>query len=111
MNLAETIPTTTITHGQGEPVFPQLYTMLRNHPRLLELAKQREQYGIAKYGQTLMTGDERDTPTEIVNEALDLLVYLQKYIMQIGFDDWIGDIQARQIQLIEDMMEHIEVWR
>lgn len=102
-NLATTIPPDQITHGQGEPVFPTLYEWLRDFPALLELAKQREQYGIAKYGQSLMTGDDRDTATEIINEMVDMLAYMQKHVMQHG-DDYMESLLAEAILLCDDAL-------
>jgi len=80
-NLAVTIPPDEITLGKGDPVFPALYERLKDHPRLLALAHEREQYGIQKYGQPLMTGDFRHTPTEIMNELLDAMAYMQKWLI------------------------------
>lgn len=107
-NLAHTIPTDTITHGQGEPVFPALRHWLTGRPKVLALVNEREIYGIAKYGQTLMTGDGRDTATEIANEQADTLAYMQKHIMQHGFDDWIGDLLLRQIALCDEMLNYLD---
>lgn len=104
-NLAQTIPSDHITHGVGEPVFPELYERLRNHPRLLELAKAREAYGIAKYGQTLMTGDDRDTATEIINEMLDAMAYLMKMYMQTGRADF---ALTRQIALCNELLMYLD---
>ena len=80
-NLAVTIPPTQIRNA-GNPVFPELRRILRPGPELAALIDDREQYGIAKYGQTLLTDDSRDPPTEIVNELLDALAYLTKWQMQ-----------------------------
>jgi hypothetical protein len=82
-HLASSIPPEHIRNA-GEPVFPELRNRLEFYysERLLDLVNQREAYGIAKYGQTLMSDDGRDTPTEIVNEMLDMLAYLTKWSMQ-----------------------------
>lgn len=80
-HLATTIPPTQIRNA-GEPVFPVMRHILRLGPELAALIDAREQYGIAKYGQTLMSDDSRDTPTEVVNELLDALAYLTKWRMQ-----------------------------
>ncbi|MCB0063146.1 MAG: hypothetical protein KDE19_13570, partial [Caldilineaceae bacterium] len=74
----------------------------------LELINQRERYGIAKYGQTLMTGDDRDTATEISTEQADTLAYLQKHIMQHGGDDWIYGLMMRQIELCQEMLVYLD---
>lgn len=84
-NLATTIPPNVIRNA-GEPVFPVLRHILRPGPELAALIDAREAYGIAKYGQALLTDDSRDTPTEIVNELLDALAYLTKWRMQHEVD-------------------------
>lgn len=83
-NLAHTIPITDTIHGVGEEVFPRLRTWLREigADRLIPLIDAREEYGIAKHGQTLRTGDGRHTPTEIAGEAGDELAYGMKTWMQ-----------------------------
>lgn len=86
-DLAVTIPTDQIRNA-GEPVFPVLreyikrYVVSPGEQTMLDLVDRREQFGIAKYGQTLMSDDGRDTPTEITNELLDALVYITKWRMQ-----------------------------
>lgn len=78
---ATTIPPDQIRNA-GEPVFPVLRQRIRGSVRLNKLVDEREQYGLAKYGQTLMTDDSRDTHTEILGEAGDLLAYATKLAMQ-----------------------------
>lgn len=104
--LAVTIPPDQIRHA-GEPVFPELRKILEYHTRgeLLKLVDQREAYGIAKYGQTLMSDDGRDTPTEIVNELLDALVYLTKLSMQHP-DHWgVKGVMLKALHLADDMLD------
>lgn len=104
-NLATTIPADQIRH-QGREVFPILRKRLIHYPRLRELVEQREAYGMAKYGQTLLTDDGRDTPTEIVNELLDALAYMMKYCMTHD-DDWMDRLFMRLIVLSDGITEHL----
>lgn len=80
-NHAITIPASHIQNA-GTPVFPHLYNRYRGNTRMSALIKAREEYGVNKYGQTLLTDDGRDTVTEIINEMLDLLAYTQKLYLQ-----------------------------
>lgn len=82
INLAHSIPADQVRNA-GEPVFPVLRTWLANYgaAELLPFVDDRESYGVNKYGQTLMTGDGRHTPTEIVTELLDALAYGTKAMM------------------------------
>lgn len=107
-NLAHTIPVDQTTHGKGEPVFPRLRLWLEDYPAVLSLINEREKFGISKHGQTLMTGDDRDTPTEIANEMADTLAYLQKLIMLHGHDRIIDGIMLRQIELCNAMLAYLE---
>lgn len=106
ITLAQTIPADQIRNA-GEPVFPELRKMVASNPRLLALVNAREAYGVAKYGQTLLTGDGRDTDIEVMNEALDLIVYLMKKFMQTG--DWRWRMRVRDaIKLTTDILDTID---
>lgn len=101
--LAVTIPPEVIRNA-GEPVFPVLRNYARGSIRLLSLINAREMYGIAKYGQTLMSDDGRDTPTEVVNEALDLLAYLTKLTMQYPADSGLVILLRDTVALVEEII-------
>lgn len=114
-DLATTIPSTQIRNA-GEPVFPELRRILRPTPQIAALIDAREAYGIVKYGQTLMTDDGRDTPTEVANELLDTLAYLAKWKLQHrdshvfvrqAVDDMIGnvDIVLRNVLALTEELE------
>lgn len=107
-SIAYTIPADRITRGAGVLVFPELRKWLTDFPDVLALINEREAYGIAKYGQSLMTGDDRDTATEIANEQADTLAYLQKYIMQHGADEWIESLMCRQIELCQEVLVYLD---
>lgn len=105
-NLATTIPPDQICND-GEPVFPELRNRLEYYyrERLLDLVNAREAYGVAKYGQTLMSSDGRDTPTEIVNELLDAMAYLTKWAMQNPDQHAINYVLLRTIRLTVDVVD------
>jgi hypothetical protein len=107
---AITIPPGQIRH-EGEPVFPELRSRLQDYhrSRLLDLVNAREAYGIAKYGQTLMTDDGRDTPTEIINEMLDMLAYMTKWSMQDPDDFAISYALIKAIAFTADIVDLVRV--
>lgn len=111
-NLAKTIPPTQIRNA-GEPVFPELRRRLGlySRDRIEALIDAREAYGIAKYGQTLMTDDSRDTPTEVVNELLDALAYVTKWIMQEPNARQLEDYHRDLRMLLADMVDYINMRR
>lgn len=110
-SLATTIPADQIRNA-GEPVFPALRAWLREigADDLIPLIDAREAYGIAKYGQTLMTGDDRDTATEAANETADQLVYGQKARMQYpALRGLINDAMLFSVQAALAWMDAIEL--
>lgn len=111
-NLAKTIPPTQIRNA-GEPVYPELRRRLGpySRDRIEALIDAREAYGIAKYGQTLMTDDSRDTPTEVVNELLDALAYATKWIMQEPNARRLEDYHRDMRMLLADMVDYINMRR
>jgi len=111
-DIAITIPPNVIRNA-GEPVFPELRRRLGpySRERIEALIDAREAYGIAKYGQTLMTDDSRDTPTEVVNELLDALAYVTKWTMQQPNTKQIEDFHREIRVLLADMVDYINMRR
>lgn len=107
-DLAVTIPATQVQNA-GKPVFPVLRSCLQEYHemRLLDLVNRREQYGVKKYGQTLMSDDGRDTPTEIVNELIDALAYITKWAMQNPGNTHINYTLRRAIAFTVDIVDII----
>lgn len=110
--LAVTIPPDQIRNA-GRPVFPELRRRLGpySRERIEALIDAREAYGIAKYGQTLMSDDGRDTPTEVVNELLDALAYVTKWIMQEPNTRQLQDYHRDLRMLLADMVDYINMRR
>jgi hypothetical protein len=112
VSLAITMPPDQIRTA-GKPVFAEVRKRLGPYSRdlLLPLIDAREAYGIAKYGQTLLTDDGRDTPTEVVNEMLDALAYVTKWAMQEPANQNAREYH-RQIQvMLADMVDYINMIR
>ena len=70
---------------EGEEVTPLLISWLKRNTlntaerqEVIELIHQRDEYGIQKYGQRLMTGDGRDTLEDARQEFGDLIQYIFK---------------------------------
>jgi hypothetical protein len=109
--LATTIPADQIRNA-GEPVFPALRAWLQSigADDLIPLIDAREAYGIAKYDQTLMTDDSRDTATEAANETADQLAYGQKARMQYPWlDSLIRDAMVSSLIAARNWMYVIEM--
>jgi hypothetical protein len=110
-SLATTIPATQIRNA-GEPVFPRLREWLRSvgADDLIPLIDAREAYGIAKYGQTLMTDDDRHTGTEIAGEATDELAYgMKAWMKRPDLGGLIQDAMLLSVQAAQAWMNAIEL--
>lgn len=46
--------------------------------RAIEMVRERDLFGRAKYGQPLMTGDGRDSANDAAQELVDAMQYVQK---------------------------------
>lgn len=72
--------------NEGVPVTPELVSFLFEHARfstldpcpVVDLIRDRDAFGRAKYHQPLMTGDGRDSCEDAVQEFGDLLQYVFK---------------------------------
>ena len=70
---------------EGEIVYHHIkdFLELNDYNKTLQsLCHSRYLQGIKKYGQPLMSDDGRDTLADVLQEMLDLLVYLMKGILQ-----------------------------
>lgn len=75
--------------NKGEAVTPKLIEWIMNcseysiesREEVKKLIEQRQNYGINKYGQSLMTKDGRDSVEDAVQELGDLLQYTCKAII------------------------------
>lgn len=76
---------------RGVPVWPLIIAELGEEgadSAVLDLMRQRDEQGRAKYGVPLCTNDGRITLVDAFQEALDLLVYLRKYAEENPPCDW-----------------------
>lgn len=68
--------------NKGFDVTKELIHMLRHYPhvsrRLVSLVEERQEYGVQKYGQSLMSNDGRNGLEDARQELGDLIQYLYK---------------------------------
>lgn len=64
-------------------VWPTLFDFAPT-PAVRKAMEARHAFGVAKYGQALVTHDGRDTVTDALQELLDAAVYLQKHKIEHG---------------------------
>lgn len=84
LNAAEPAPR---VEDAGAECWPALLEQLKPEPWLVELIRERDAMGRAKYGVPLRVWDGRDAITDPLQEALDLLVYLQRALMRVPAPD------------------------
>jgi len=73
--------------GAGPECWPALLEQLKPEPWLVELIRERDAMGRQKYGTPLRVWDGRDAIADPLQEALDLLVYLQRALMRVPAPD------------------------
>lgn len=73
----------------GAECWPALLAEVDVEPWLAELIRERDAMGRAKYGTALRVWNGRDAAVDALQEALDLLVYLQQCLMRVPeMDPW-----------------------
>lgn len=55
--------------------------------RLIQLIRERKEFGITKYGVALQPNNNRDTKQDLLEEVLDALMYATALIMEIDDAD------------------------
>lgn len=67
-------------------VFADMRGQLTDHKdfMLLHLLNEREEYGVSKYGQTLMSHTGRDPLRDAWEEAMDLWAYMSQLVIEQG---------------------------
>lgn len=93
----------------GIPVTPALLEWIDNSDLefksyIKDIIENRANYGMKKYGQSLMTGDGRDDVLDAMQEAGDLIQYVMKGIMN-GRKDEVRTNLDPLLKAISKMLE------
>ena len=76
------------TDGTGDPLWPQVIARYgAAYPEVAEAARERHEFGVAKYGTALRAHNGRDWLVDALQEALDLIVYLEQGIAESDGED------------------------
>ncbi len=76
------------TAGAGDPLWPQVIERYGDaYPEVAEAARERHAFGVAKYGVALRAHNGRDWLVDALQEALDLIVYLEQGIEESDGED------------------------
>ena len=79
--------------------WPSLMSRMNKGNELLPLMKARHELGIERYGVGLQPHNGRDSLQDALEEALDLLVYLEQSRLENPREHWQGACQAAVIDV------------
>lgn len=95
--------------GTGEPLWPEVIARYADRPNFVIAAHDRHEFGVAKYGCPLQAHNGRDARIDALQEALDLIVYLEQMAQEaLPWDA--RAIRGRQAQAVE-LAEWLLEWR
>ncbi len=66
------------TDGTGPDLWPLVIARHRDRPAFCRAATERHAFGVAKYGKSLRAYNGRSALIDALQEALDLVVYLEQ---------------------------------
>jgi hypothetical protein len=83
VELCEPQPPPITQHNSREILSPAFIRGVQDlQPDVAEILKARKEFGLKKYGTTLKSHNGRDPWVDALQEATDLLVYLQQCVME-----------------------------
>ncbi len=68
--------------GTGEPLWPLVIARHHRRPAFARAARQRHEFGVAKYGVALRANNGRNARVDALQEALDLVIYLEQILQE-----------------------------
>jgi hypothetical protein len=69
-------------NGSGDPLWPAVIERYADRPAFAAAARERHEFGVAKYGVALRAHNGRNARIDALQEALDLVVYLEQMIQE-----------------------------
>jgi hypothetical protein len=83
-------------NGTGGPLWPLVIARHHRRPAFVRAARQRHEFGVAKYGTALRANNGRNAKVDALQEALDLVVYLEQILQET--DDRAEAMRVRGMQ-------------
>ena len=68
--------------GTGNPLWPEVIARYADRPAFTLAARERHEFGVAKYGVALRAHNGRNARIDALQEAMDLIVYLEQMIQE-----------------------------
>lgn len=86
--------------GTGEPLWPEVIARYADRPNFVIAAHDRHEFGVAKYGCPLQAHNGRDARIDALQEALDLIVYLEQMAQEARTDRDAEEIRRKQSAVV-----------
>ena len=94
--------------GTGNPLWPEVIARYADRPAFALAARERHEFGVAKYGVALRANNGRNAKVDALQEALDLVVYLEQMAQEAPSPweaDDIRDQQSCAVNLAQWLLE------
>lgn len=94
--------------GTGNPLWPTVIARYADRLAFTAAARERHEFGVAKYGTALRAHNGRNARIDALQEAMDLIVYLEQMAQEApsGWDARaIRNQQLRAVDLVQWLLE------
>ena len=102
------IPEPAPTEGTGFFLWPLVIHRHQNRPAFCRAAAERHAFGVAKYGRGLKAHNGRNPLVDALQEALDLVVYLEQARVETASNSALARLTAMQDQAV-DMAQELAI--
>jgi hypothetical protein len=95
-------------NGSGDPLWPAVIARYADRPAFAAAARERHEFGVAKYGCALRAHNCRNARIDALQEAMDLIVYLEQMAQEApsGWDARaIRNQQLRAVDLAQWLLD------
>jgi len=100
--MGTSIPEPAPTAGSGPDLWPQVIQRHHGEPAFTRAAVERHRFGVEKYGRGLKAYNGRNAIVDALQEALDLVVYLEQVKCE-ATDGWTTakacEMQAKAVDM------------
>jgi hypothetical protein len=94
--------------GTGNPLWPEVIARYADRTAFALAARERHEFGVAKYGCALRAFNGRAARVDALQEAMDLIVYLEQMAQEAPSPweaDYIRDQQSCAVNLAQWLLE------
>ena len=95
--------------GTGNPLWPEVIASYADRPAFAAAARERHEFGVAKYGTALRAHNGRNARIDALQEAMDLVVYLEQ-MAQESPSPWDARATRQQQANAVDLAQWLLEW-